>query len=54
MTTNTPNPSHRKDSAARWQGLPYAVYRLSRRYGFTTSTALTVACAAGFAVEGRR
>jgi hypothetical protein len=54
MATIPQRPSPRKDVVARWLGLPYAVYRLSRRYGFTTSTALTVARAAGYSVEVRR
>jgi hypothetical protein len=50
MATITQRPSRRK-APARWQGLPYAAFRLARRYGLNPSTALTVAHAAGFAVD---
>ena len=32
----------------RWRGLPYATFRLVRRYGLPTSTAGTIAELAGF------
>jgi hypothetical protein len=50
MPTITQRPSRRK-APARWQGLPYAAFRIGRRYGLTPATALTIAQAAGLYVD---
>jgi hypothetical protein len=44
----------RKAPPARWRGLSYSAYRLSRRFGFSPATASTMAELAGLRCgEGR-
>jgi hypothetical protein len=50
MTNILHRPSPGK-APARWQGLPYAAFRIGRRYGLTPATALTIAQAAGLYVD---
>jgi hypothetical protein len=48
MRNLQPESPSRPAPPTRWRGLPYATFRLVRRYGLPTSTAGTIAELAGF------